>query len=121
MPARSLRGRVVAALERRAQTLLGPDASPIEYAERWVEAGLSLTALTRAIALDLGYPISRGFMSFTCQRLTPDARRRIKAARHRGRGLAMPASVAELRPVGLASRPPALTSVATTTGPPVDA
>jgi hypothetical protein len=103
MRATSLRRRVVHVLEARARLLLGPTASAIEYVERWVEAGLSLVVLTRAIAVDLRYPVSRGFVTFACQRLTPDARHRIKAARRRGRSATMPPFVAELRCVERAS------------------
>jgi hypothetical protein len=96
MPPRSLRGRLVGVLDRRAQLLLGPAASAIEYVERWVEAGLSLVALARTLAVDLDYPVSRGFVTFACQRLTPDAGSRIKAARRRGRGAKTARFVAEL-------------------------
>ena len=84
---RSLRRIVVDALTARAKDALGPDATPLLYAEAWVRAGLSLTALTRSISADLGYPVSRSFVSFAAQRLTPDARARIKAARRDGRDL----------------------------------
>ena len=84
---RSLRRVVIDALAARATEALGPEATPLLYAEAWVRAGLSLTALTRTLSADLGYPISRSFVSFATQRLAPDARARIKAARREGRDL----------------------------------
>lgn len=81
MAGRSLRRVVTNALAVRAQLLLGREATPLEYAEDWVASGRSIADLARAVSADLGRPVSRGFVSFVCQRLQPDARTRIANAR----------------------------------------
>jgi hypothetical protein len=81
MPSTPLRRALKAALNRRANVALGPDAQAIDFVECWVEAGLSMTALARAVSIDLSRCISRGFVSFVCQRLAPDARARLASAR----------------------------------------
>jgi hypothetical protein len=82
---RPLRRSVVDALAARARDALGPEATPLFYVEAWVRAGLSMRALARTLSADLGYPVSRSFVSFAAQRLAPDARERIAAARQEGR------------------------------------
>ena len=84
---RPLRRVVVDALAARARDALGPEATPLFYVEAWVRAGLSMRALARTLSADLGYPVSRSFVSFAAQRLAPDARGRIAAARQEGRDL----------------------------------
>jgi hypothetical protein len=85
MAGRSLRRAVVSALTLRAQLAVGRDATPLDYVERWVAQDHSIAALARTISADLGYEISRGFVSFVCQRLAPDARARIADARRLAR------------------------------------
>jgi len=98
MPSRELHAQVAGALEFRARALLGPDAAAIQFVEEWVRAGAPLTVLARAVAADIAYPVSRGFVSHVCQRLSPDARARIKAARRAGRGTRSAPFVLELIP-----------------------
>lgn len=81
MSGRSLRRAVTNALAVRAQLLVGREATPLDYAEDWVASGRSIADLARAVSNDLGRPVSRGFVSFVCQRLQPDARTRIATAR----------------------------------------
>lgn len=76
-----LRRALTAALAERARTLLGEDATALDYVAAWVRAGLSMRALATLLAFDVGRSLSRGFVSFTCQRLEPQARTRIRAAR----------------------------------------
>ena len=85
MASTPLRRAVVGALTRRAQETIGPDAKALEYVEAWLAGGASLASLAPAVSQDLNRPISRGFVSFACQRLGPDARERLRSARLAGR------------------------------------
>ncbi len=81
MASQPLRRALLRALDRRAQSQLGAAATPLEYVEFWLGSRQTFQGLSRDIETDLGRPVSRKFVSFVCNRLTADARRRIRAAR----------------------------------------
>lgn len=84
MASQPLRRALLKALRRRAEVHLGAEATPIEYVEFWLSSGRTFQALAVDIGADLGRPVSRKFVSFVCNRLTADARSRIRAARFEG-------------------------------------
>ena len=81
MPSRPLRRAVIGALNARAQGQLGAQATPMNYVELWLSSGGTFVGLAKALADDLARLVSRGFVSFTCHRLEPQARTRILNAR----------------------------------------
>lgn len=83
MAARPVRRAVIAALTSRASTVLGPSSSALDYVVAWISAGGTFTTLATCLGDQIGRSLSRGFVSFTCQRLAPDARSRIRSARER--------------------------------------
>jgi hypothetical protein len=84
MASQPLRRALLKALHRRAEVQLGARATPLEYVEFWLVSGRTFQALAQDIEADLGQPVSRKFVSFVCNRLTADARSRIRAARLEG-------------------------------------
>jgi hypothetical protein len=81
MASQPLRRALVKALGHRAKDRLGPQATPLDYVEYWLSSGHTLQDLSQDIAADLGRTLSRKFVSFVCNRLTADARLRIRVAR----------------------------------------
>jgi hypothetical protein len=81
MASRPLQRAVVGALAARAQGRLGWRATPLDYVEAWLSSGGTFVSLAKAISDDLSRPVSRGFVSFVCQRLDPQARVRVRTAR----------------------------------------
>jgi hypothetical protein len=53
----------------------------MNYVELWLSSGGTFVDLAKTLADDLAQPVSRGFVSFTCHRLEPQARTRILNAR----------------------------------------
>jgi hypothetical protein len=84
MASQPLRRALVQALRRRAEAKVGIGATPMDYVEAWLRSGRTLRALAGDIEPDLGRPVSRKFVSFVCNRLTPDARSRVRTARLQG-------------------------------------
>jgi hypothetical protein len=77
----SKRRRLRAALLRRARVVIGTDASPLDYVERYVANRGRFSDLARSLQEEMGESLSRGFLSFIARRLEPDARARIDSAR----------------------------------------
>lgn len=85
MPSRRFRRTITAALEARARGLLGHNGTALLYTELWLMAGRSITLLARDLGREITPAPSRGFVSTVVNRLEPDARERIAAARRAGR------------------------------------
>ena len=81
MASQPLRRALVKALGNRAHDELGAQATPLDYVEYWLSSGQTLQGLSQDIEVDLGRTLSRKFVSFVCNRLTADARLRIRVAR----------------------------------------
>jgi hypothetical protein len=93
MASRPLRRAVIGALDARARVRLGAQATPMNYVELWLSSGGTFVELAKTLAEDLARPVSRGFVSFTCHRLEPQARTRILNARlTSARQMPMPAA-----------------------------
>jgi hypothetical protein len=82
----SKRRRLRAALLRRAQAAIGANATALDYVEQYVANRGRFSDLAASLRLEMGEPLSRGFLSFIANRLASDARRRIAAARQEAHG-----------------------------------
>lgn len=76
--------RLLAALERRAQSTIGESASILDYVEQFVQGGGMLATLATDLAEEMGESISRPFLSNTVNNLSGDAKQRIGLARREG-------------------------------------
>ena len=84
MAAMPKRRRMRAALARRALSVIGPGAEPIDYLCAWVASGGQIAHLARSLAAELGESVSRSILSTLAHRLTSDATERISVARLEG-------------------------------------
>jgi hypothetical protein len=86
MASRPKEQRLKDALQRMADRELGEGAEILDFVVFRVEAGDTITALAQEIAVEMGEAATRGWISWVLNRLTPEAKSRIAAAR---RGAAM--------------------------------
>ncbi len=72
-----------ARLKRKLVELAKRDgrATPLDWVVGKIEDGVTVTALAREIAVEMGEPCSRNWVSAVINRLTPDAKSRISGAR----------------------------------------
>jgi hypothetical protein len=72
-----------ARLKRKFAELAKRDgrATPVEWVVGKIEDGVTVTALAREIAAEMGESCSRNWISSVINRLTPDAKSRISEAR----------------------------------------
>jgi hypothetical protein len=76
-----MRARVMRALAMRATRELGPGATVLDYACKFVAEGGRIGQLATLLAQDLGEPVSRPFVSGILNNLTDDAKSRLAEAR----------------------------------------
>ena len=81
MAATPKRRRIRAALSRRAEVEIGPDALGLDYVVGWVAKGGLISDLAKSLADELGESVSRQILSLVVHRLAPDATERVLAAR----------------------------------------
>lgn len=84
MAAMPKRRRMREALARRASSVIGAAAGPIDYVCAWVASGGQIAHLAQELEVELGESVSRSILSTLAHRLTPDASERISAARLEG-------------------------------------
>lgn len=84
MAAMPKRRRMREALARRASSVIGAAAGPIDYICAWVASGGQIAHLAQSLAAELGESVSRSILSTLAHRLTSDATGRISAARLEG-------------------------------------
>ncbi len=83
MASQPIRNKARKALDRRAQHLVGADATGADYAEHWVGAGRSMVGLAHAVGADINRPTLSRECLHSVLRLYPGARERIANARLR--------------------------------------
>src|SRR5687767_9809653 len=76
--------RMIATLRKMAVEEIGEGAEPIDFVVLRVSRGQNITLLTAEVSKAMGEPVSRSWLSWRLNRLTPKAKRRIAAARRRG-------------------------------------
>jgi hypothetical protein len=81
-----MRRRVLAALQSRATREGGEGASITDFATKFFASGRHMQDLADLLALDLGHPVSRSFLSGILNN-APDAAARLDAARREARAL----------------------------------
>jgi hypothetical protein len=84
MAAMPKRRRMREALARRASSVIGAAARPIDYICAWVASGGQIAHLAQELEVELGESVSRSILSTLAHRLAPDASERISAARLEG-------------------------------------
>jgi cell division septum initiation protein DivIVA len=81
MASRPKEQRLRAVLEKLAAKELGEGAEPIDLIVQRVANGQTVTAFAKEVAKAMGEEASRSWISWVCNRITPDAKARIAAAR----------------------------------------
>jgi hypothetical protein len=74
--------RMIATLKEMAVEELGEGAEPIDFVVLRVARGQNITVLAEEVAQAMGEPASRSWLSWRFNRLTPQAKGLIAAARH---------------------------------------
>ena len=115
MASRPKEQRLVTVLKRLAVGQLGEGAEPIDLVVHRVASGQTITAFAKDVAAAMGEDASRAWISWICNRLTPDAKARIAAARKEAAMV-----LAEEAPVVPVSREH-LVEVLTPSAPPAEA
>lgn len=75
--------RMIATLKVMAVQELGADAEPIDFVVLRVTKGQKMRVLAQQVAEAMGEPVSRSWLSWRLNRLTPEAKKRIASARRR--------------------------------------
>lgn len=84
MAGRPKRAAVLGALQARATSELGEDASPLDYVVHFVRGGGQISKLAEALTIELGERVHRSNLSDIVNALTADASERIELARKDG-------------------------------------
>jgi hypothetical protein len=75
--------RMIATLKVMAVQELGAGAEPIDFVVLRVTRGQKMRVLAQQLAEAMGEPVSRSWLSWRLNRLTPEAKKRIASARRR--------------------------------------
>jgi hypothetical protein len=84
MAGQPLKRRVLEALQARATSALGEEASALDYAVEWIASGKSVQALADSLAAELQTSVSRPLVSSILHSAASDATARLDAARREG-------------------------------------
>ncbi len=87
MAARPKERKLKATLTTLAKRDLGNDATSTDWVVSKIESGVTVTALAKALEVEMGESCSRGWVSSVLNRLSPDAKTRIQEARKEAAGV----------------------------------